>query len=503
MILENLSAIGTAMANHLWQSTFLALLAAVSTLALRKNQARIRHHIWLAASLKFLVPFAFLVDIGSRLAKLNSPAGTQPVFYFVLQTMSQPFHQASDSLLRWLPAMVAILWLAGFATVIGRWCVRWRRIAAAMQGAVQVSHGREAELLRRVEKSAGIRRPISLRSSQSSLEPGIFGIVRPLLLWPAGISEHLRDEHLEAILAHEVQHVRRRDNLAAALHMVVEAIFWFHPLVWWLGARLVEERERACDEAVLLLGNPPEIYAESILKTCKFCVAAPLACVSGVTGANLQLRIVRIMTQRCVDKLGFLKKLLLVVLGTGALAAPMIAGLLKTPAAAAQSAQAPARSASESSNFAVAQHLYHVGGDVSAPKLVFAPAPQYSEKARQAKYQGVCVISLIVDAQGNPMRVQVVRHLEMGLDQKAVEAVKGYQIQTSDALRKTGCGDSKHRGQLQARLRAAVRPATWLRKIICAFCARSLKTNVLYSSLRFMHAVWGYRAYIEKGLPVS
>ncbi len=59
---------------------------------------------------------------------------------------------------------------------------------------------------------------------------------------------------------------------------------------------------------------------------------------------------------------------------------------------------------------------------------MFAPDPQYSEKARQAKYQGVCVISLIVDEQGNPMRVQVVRHLGMGLDKKAVEAVKAYRF---------------------------------------------------------------------------
>jgi bla regulator protein BlaR1 len=443
MILENVSAIGTAMANHLWQSTLFALLAAVSTLALRKNQARIRHHIWLAASLKFLVPFALLVNIGSHLAKLNgatetAPVSTEtaPVFYFVLQTMSHPFHQASNSLLRWLPAMVAILWLAGFVTVIGRWCLSWRRVAVTMRGAIPVAHGREVELLRRVEKTAGIRRPISLRSSQTSLEPGIFGIIRPLLLWPAGISERLKDAHLEAILAHEAQHVRRRDNLAAALHMVVEAIFWFHPLAWWLGARLVEERERACDEAVLLLGNPPEVYAESILKTCEFCVASPLACLSGVTGADLKQRIVRIVTQRSVDKLGFLKKLLLVAIGTGAVTIPIVGGLIKTPVAAAQSAQAPARTPGAFSKFAVPQELYHrgeqlyhVGGEVSAPKLIFAPDPEYSEKARQAKYQGVCVISLIIDEQGNPMRVQVVRHLGMGLDKKAVEAVKAYRFE--------------------------------------------------------------------------
>jgi bla regulator protein BlaR1 len=438
MIPDNLSAIGTATANHLWQSTLFALLTAVSTLALRKNQARIRHHLWLAASLKFLVPFALLMNVGSQLARLHGSTDSQPVFYFVLQTMSQPFHHSQGllaaSLLRWLPGMVVILWLAGFATVIGLWWLRWRRGAAAIRGAVPVSHGREVEILRRVEeKFAGIWSPISLRSSQSSLEPGIFGILRPLLLWPAGISHQLQDAHLEAILAHEVQHVRRRDNLAAAMHMVVEAIFWFHPVVWWLGARLVEERERACDEEVLRLGNEPEIYAESILKTCEFCVTSPLACVSGVTGADLKQRIVRIMTQRSVDKLGFLKKLLLVAIGTGAVTAPIVTGLIKAPVATAQSTQAnrdsaPATSGSASSNFAAPQQLYHVGGDVSAPQLVFAPDPQYSEKARQAKYQGVCVISLIVDAQGNPMRVQVVRHLGMGLDKKAVEAVKAYRF---------------------------------------------------------------------------
>jgi TonB family protein len=449
MIPDNLSAIGTSMANHLWQSTLFAVLAAISTLALRKNQARVRHHLWLVASLKFLVPFSLLMNFGSQLARLNGSAETLPVFYFVMQQVSQPFNQApgsrglfTASLVRLLPGMVAILWLTGFVTVMGLWWLRWRRVAAAIRGAAPITNGREVEALRQVERAAGVRKPIALWSSQSSLEPGVFGIVRPLLLWPAGISNHLQDAHLEAILAHEVQHVRRRDNLAAAMHMVVEAIFWFHPFVWWLGARLVEERERACDEEVLRQGNLPQIYAESILKTCEFCVASPLACVSGVTGADLKQRIVRIMTQRSSDRLGFLKKLLLATIGIGAVAGPIVVGLMKAPLAVAQSplanvgsqastldgAQQPISAAVQSSsrNFAALSQTYHVGGDVSAPKLIFAPDPEFTEKARKAKYQGVCVISLIVDAQGKPQRVQVVRHLGMGLDKKAVEAVKQY-----------------------------------------------------------------------------
>jgi beta-lactamase regulating signal transducer with metallopeptidase domain len=353
MIPDNLSAIGTALANHLWQSTLFAVLAGVLTLALRKNQARVRYRLWLAASLKFLLPFSLLIDLGSHLARLKGSAETQPVFYFVLQAVSQPFNRTAGSrgllaasFLRWLPPMIALMWLGGFAAAIGLYCLHWRRVATAIRGAGPISRGREVDALRRLELLAGIRKPIALCLSQSSLEPGVLGIVRPLLLWPARISEHLQDAHLDAILAHEVQHVRRRDNLAAAMHMLVEAIFWFHPLVWWLGARLVEERERACDEAVLQQGNLPQTYAESILKTCEFCVASPLACVSGVTGADLKQRIVRIMTQRSVEKLSLPRKLLLAAIGIGTVAGPIVVGLMKTPLASAQSPQANAGSQS-------------------------------------------------------------------------------------------------------------------------------------------------------------
>ena len=88
---------------------------------------------------------------------------------------------------------------------------------------------------------------VPVLSSSSLLEPGIFGILRPVLLVPEGIQDHLTSAQLNAIVAHEMCHVRRRDNLTFAIHMAVETLFWFHPVVWWIGARLVEVRELACD----------------------------------------------------------------------------------------------------------------------------------------------------------------------------------------------------------------------------------------------------------------
>ena len=441
MIPDNWSAVGAALGNHLWQSTLFAATVWILTLALRKNEARVRHRLWLAASLKFLVPFSALISLGSHLARQNRSPQTGAVFYFVVQKVSQPFQRNSASLLPLLPSILAALWFGGFVSVIGLWWLRWRRVDAAKRAAEPLSHGREVDVLRQLERSAGLRRPIAFWLSQKPLEPGVFGIVRPILLWPARISERLQDAHLETILAHEVQHVRRRDNLAAVMHMVVEAIFWFYPLVWWLGARLVEERERACDEEVLQLGIAPQIYAESILKTCAYCVESPLACISGVTGADLKQRITRIMTRGPVEKLGLARKLLVAAIGLSAAAGPVVAGLVRAPLASAQSSASSQDGAAVSadklmagiqnpaSEFAGGSQTYKVGGEVSAPKLVYAPDPDYTNKARRAKYQGVCVISAIVDEKGKPQHVQVVRHLGMGLEKKAVEAVKEYRFE--------------------------------------------------------------------------
>jgi bla regulator protein BlaR1 len=345
-------SLAPGLGNHLWQSTLFALAAGLLTLILRKNHARARYALWLAASIKFLIPFSLLVSLGNLLARSHASAGTNAGLYFAMDEVSQPFTQptlslispaqstVSQTVLHLLPALLTAAWFCGFAAVLLVWCLRWRRISATLREAAPLLEGREVEALRRLERTAGLREPMKMVSSPASLEPGVFGIgvglARPVLIWPAGISEHLEDAHLEAILAHELWHVRRRDNLAAAIHMVVEALFWFHPLVWWLGARLVEERERACDEQVLEMGSERQVYAESILKVCEFCVGYPLACVSGVTGSDLKKRMVNIMTERIARKLDFSKKLLLSSAGLLALALPIVFGAVNAPKIQAQ-----------------------------------------------------------------------------------------------------------------------------------------------------------------------
>ena len=355
------SAIAPSLANHLWQSTLVAALAGLLTLALRKHHAHARYWLWLAASIKFLIPFSLLVQLGSLFAWARPPRTTSTGLSFAIEEVSQPFSQVAvrattahsatvvaPTLPQLLPVLT-IVWLCGFVTVLLLWIIRWRRISAVMKSATPLNAGREVGALRRMEHIAGIRKPIELLLSQASLEPGIFGITRPALIWPEGISGHLEDQHLEAVLAHEVWHVRRRDNLSAALHMLVEAAFWFYPLVWWLGARLLEERERSCDEEVVALGSERQVYAESILKVCEFGLGSPLPCVAGVTGADLKKRMVHIMTDRILHKLDFARKALLTLAAALAIAIPVTFGLFNAT---------PSRAQSQAENAAVSGPAY-------------------------------------------------------------------------------------------------------------------------------------------------
>jgi len=320
-----------ALANHLWQSTLFAGIAGLLALVLRKNHAKTRHGLWLAASVKFLIPFSLLAAVGGQLGWLTASRVARPELPVVVEYIGQPFPVSvaqttaapaaaaqHDSL---LPAVILAVWAGGFLAVAFSWWRRWRRIDAAVREAAPLAMEAEVPVL----------------SSPEMLEPGVFGIFHPVLLLPEGIAERMAPAHLEAILAHELCHVRRRDNLTAGLHMAVEAIFWFHPLVWWIGARLVEERERACDEEVLRFGNRAEIYAESILKTCQFYLESPLECMSGISGSDLKKRITRIMTQGVAHQLSFGRKALLAGAGLAAVAVPVGLGVMNAPQGRAQS----------------------------------------------------------------------------------------------------------------------------------------------------------------------
>lgn len=331
---------GPPIANHLWQSTVFVAAIGLLVLLFGKNRARVRYGLWLAASVKFLIPFSTLIALGSFIPISNHAVPVwQPSLVSAVHAVDQPFsagavtHDANAlSLLQraeaWLPEALILIWTLGFAAVLLVWYARWRQVSKILGRAVSAEDRREIEILRRIENNTKLRTRTRFLISSDLMEPGVFGIFRPVLLWPAQLSDRLEDGHLEAILTHEVAHVDRRDNLTALIHMAVEAIFWFHPFVWWIERRMLEERERACDETVVQLGGQADIYADGLLRVSRFCAELPLPCVSGITGADLSKRIRSIMMSRFAD-LEIGKRLMLAALALGVVAGPVAFGLMQ------------------------------------------------------------------------------------------------------------------------------------------------------------------------------
>ena len=366
----------TALINHLWQSTLFAFAAALLTLAFRRNSANIRFSIWLAASAKFLLPFPLLVLIGSHLHWEAAPTvAATPGLSLVMDQIAQPGAMLTNGFTAAASAgaathwsgwsIIVALWLVGFVALICRRVMQWMKFRAVLKASAPLD----------------IEAPIPVRRTASTLEPGIFGIFQPILLLPDGIVTHLAPEQLDTILAHELCHWRRKDNLTAAIHMLVEALFWFHPLVWWLGGRMLIERERACDETVIQSGSNRRVYAEGILKVCQLYVEPPLPCVSGVSGGTLRERIEEIMTKQIFVRLSVAKRSLLIAAGCVAIAGPFAVGVASGPQAGGPMSAAPSLPASEAKDPAMRHYQsseWHFELDIPKGWHAYPPVPSNS-----------------------------------------------------------------------------------------------------------------------------
>jgi beta-lactamase regulating signal transducer with metallopeptidase domain len=235
-----------ALINHLWQSTLFCGGAWLITLALRDNGASLRHWIWMLASLKFLVPFSLLFLVGSYIGlPVARSADIQPlVFGDALQSASVLV--SPTSALRatetgaWSIALMVLLaiWIGGALVVGTRWLLGWLA----------------ADSLVRAARPAPGALP-DARITDADIEPAVARVFHPVVLLPAALLGRLSQREIDAILAHEHEHIARHDNLKDNVHRLVETLFWFHPAVWWIGRQMIEERELACDEAVLANGH--------------------------------------------------------------------------------------------------------------------------------------------------------------------------------------------------------------------------------------------------------
>ncbi len=253
-------ALAWTLLHFLWQGALLALTAwaGLTLLARRSPQAR---YAWACGMLGLmaLAPVATFLILGRAAA-----SGPTPLPQSLLAALpASPWDRLQATLQPWLPALT-LGWMAGVGLFALRLVGGLALIQRMKEAGTSPVPGQWHLILARLGRELKLHRTVRLLGSTKVDVPTVVGWLRPVILLPAAALTQLSPCQLEAILAHELAHVRRHDFAVNLLQACVEALLFYHPAVWWLSAKVREERELACDDVAVTTCGDALAYAQAL-----------------------------------------------------------------------------------------------------------------------------------------------------------------------------------------------------------------------------------------------
>jgi beta-lactamase regulating signal transducer with metallopeptidase domain len=245
-------SIGWALVHFVWQGTVIGVATALALRVLGSARPATRYAVaCLSLALMLAVPVvAVIADGTSGSASVVSVAAAAGAVV------------PPASIDRLLPSAV-IVWLAGVFLLSIRLvaaCAAVERLKRATRDVDSAVTARAQWLARRF----GIEKPVRVFESTLVHVPTVVGYMRPVILLPASVITGLSPAYLDAVLAHELAHVRRHDYLVNALQSLVETLLFYHPVVWWCSRQIRIEREHCCDDMVVEAGGDRVRYAAAL-----------------------------------------------------------------------------------------------------------------------------------------------------------------------------------------------------------------------------------------------
>ncbi|HEY0108840.1 MAG TPA: M56 family metallopeptidase, partial [Fibrella sp.] len=252
-------ALGWTLIHALWQGFAIVLLIAVLLHLTRRGRASLRYQLGMSGLLVQLLASAG--TFGWYYEPRSLIGTTGPV---VQLSLNMPMRLAASANESWLATTQAFLaehltqvvwvWLIGVGffgiRLIGGWLYVHRLQRTATLPVPVLLSDATARLMQKMNVS------VSLQLTTRVTGPLVIGILKPVVLWPVGLLAGLSLADVEAILAHELAHVRRHDYLLNVLQSIIDVLYFFHPALWWLSARVREEREHCCDDlAIRFIGD--------------------------------------------------------------------------------------------------------------------------------------------------------------------------------------------------------------------------------------------------------
>lgn len=251
------TAIGLTLVHFAWQGTLVAVLLAVIQMSFRRHGPNLQYVAGCVAMFTMaLCPIATLVVL------LPHRAETTIVF---APSMAPTYPPATpmDRLEPYLPWLVAV-WLLGVVIGCTRLVMGWHAIQQLRHRDASDAPPAFVKRLDDLKQRLGIRRAVTLLISRRVEVPSTVGWLRPTVLLPTAALTGLPIPLLEALIAHELAHIRRHDYLVNLIQSVVEAVLFYHPAVWWVSHQIRTTRELCCDDLAVKLVEDPMQYARAL-----------------------------------------------------------------------------------------------------------------------------------------------------------------------------------------------------------------------------------------------
>ena len=291
ILIEIASTLGWTLLHFLWQGALIGVVYALARYCLKSDLGRHR-----AAMCGLFAALASPVITFHSLwinASTGTTTGIAPVVgALATGTLGIETVDAAAYSLAWT-AWLSALWLIGALLIACRLVRDWLQLRRVIRNSLQAPATLIAVLEREIERF-GLRRRVGLRLTASYNTPGVYGIFRPVILMPVALLLRLPTDQVEALIVHELAHVRRLDAIGNLLAITTRTLLYFHPVVHWLAHDLERLRERLCDDLVLERNVDRVKYARALSSAALTQNMTPAALLTA-TGGELTSRVHHIL----------------------------------------------------------------------------------------------------------------------------------------------------------------------------------------------------------------
>lgn len=301
---------GWTLVHFLWEGAGIAAVAVALLWSCRDRSPQTRYAIACAALVAMLAAPFVTAAVLSRAVVVIAPAAVQRTAEAQPDTLAIPdaaslainvlmarngssIDVTAGGSNAWLP-LVVTLWIVGVAVLLIRLLGGWWRITRLHRGSRAAAPSAWTAAAARIATTLGLSRRVHVVDTSLVDTPTVIGWMKPVILLPIVALSGLSPMQIDAILAHELAHVRRHDFLVNLLQTFAETILFYHPAVWWVSARIRAEREHCCDVVALSVCGDAVSYAEALIELESWRTAHSRLAVAA-TGGRLLTRVRRLL----------------------------------------------------------------------------------------------------------------------------------------------------------------------------------------------------------------